>query len=166
VAPSNAYPTRDGREILIAGNQDSVFSRLAEAMGRPELADDPRFATHRARGQNQAEIDRIVAEWTSTLDAEDLDSVLADAGVPAGGVYRAPEMLSDEHFCARQSIVEVTDDTGRAIAMQNVAPRVSRTPGRVRWPGPALGAHDAEILADRLGLSDEEIAAAQGRAAS
>jgi crotonobetainyl-CoA:carnitine CoA-transferase CaiB-like acyl-CoA transferase len=166
VAPSNVYPTRDGREILIAGNQDSVFARLAEAMGQPGLADDPRFCSHRARGEHQAEIDIIVAAWTATHDADELEKILADAGVPAGGVYRAPEMLADEHFRARGSIVEVTDETGRGIAMQNVAPRVGRTPGQVRWPGPTLGAHDTEILVDRLGLSPHEVSAAKGRPSS
>lgn len=162
VAPSNVYPTRDAREILIAGNQDSVFARLAEAMGQPELTHDPRFATHRARGDNQEAIDALVAAWTRTHDADELVKVLADAGVPAGGVYRVPEMLADEHFQARRSIVEVGDDTGGRIAMQNVAPRISRTPGRIRWPGPALGAHDSEVLGEQLGMSEVEITRAQG----
>ena len=162
VAPSNVYPTLDGREILIAGNQDNVFRRLATAMGRPDLADDARFASHIARGQHQAVLDALVSNWTSTLPAEPLLAVLADAGVPAGQIYRAPEMLADPHFAARQAIVDVPHPTLGMVKMQNVSPRASRTPGSVRWVGPELGAHNDEILRDHLGLSDLAIAQAQG----
>ena len=162
VAPSNVYPTRDGRDILIAGNQDSVFRRLAEAMGNPDLADDPRYATHVARGERQQELDAMVSAWTSTRDERELLDALARAGVPAGSIYQPPDMLEDPHFVAREAIVELPHPTLGSIRMQNVAPRASRTPGRVKWPGPALGAHTMEVMASLLGYSDAEIAKAQG----
>jgi len=165
VAPSNVYPTSDGRDILIAGNQDSVFRRLTEAMGSPELADDPRYATHGARGERMDELDALVSAWTVQLPADELMLILSEAGVPAGPIYRAPDMLTDPHFNARDSIVNVAHPTLGSLPMQNVAPRASRTPGSIRWVGPELGAHNVEVLTDRLGLTPEQIEQVQGRGA-
>ncbi|MBO0677598.1 CoA transferase [Mycolicibacterium sp. S2-37] len=158
VAPSNVYPTSDNLWMLIAANQDTVFRRLAQAMGRPELADDERFATHGARGERQAELDALVAEWTRGLEAADIEKILESHGVPFGQIYRAPDMLADEHYQARQSIVEVNHDRLGPLAMQNVVPRLSRSPGTIRWAGPGLGAHTEEVLTRELGVSTEELA--------
>jgi len=152
VAPSNVYPTRDGRFILIAANQDTVFARLAEAMDRPELARDARYASHSARGSNQAELDALIADWTRTHDATPLSQLLEDKGVPCGDIYRAPEMLEDAHFRAREAIVRVAHPVFGDLAMQNVAPKLSRTPGRINHPGPALGAHNDDVFGGLLGL--------------
>ncbi|MBZ2169654.1 CaiB/BaiF CoA transferase family protein [Marinobacter sp. F4216] len=154
LAPSNAYPTRDGRDVVIGANQDTVFARLCNAMGQPTLADHPDYATHRARGENQLAIDDLVAAWTRQHDAQQIVDVLAEAGVPAGLVYRAPEMLDDPHFRARDSIVEVPDRHGDPLPMQQVFPRLSDTPGRVRHVGVALGAHTDEVLSSILGLDE------------
>jgi formyl-CoA transferase len=159
VAPSNVYPTRDGLLVLIAGNQDTVFKRLAEAMGQPELAEDARFATHAARGANQAELDERIATWSATLDAADLEATLVVHAVPTGKIYRAPEMLEDPHFAARQAIVTVPHPALGDVPMQNVAPKLSATPGAVRWAGPALGQHNDEVYGDLLGLDAEQRAA-------
>ena len=155
VAPSNVYPTADGRMLLIAANQDTVFARLAEAMGRPELAADERYATHSARGARQAELDALIAEWTATVPLADLQGLLDEHGVPCGLIYTAADMLEDEHFAAREAIVEVPHPEFGALRMQNVAPRLSETPGAVRRAGPALGEHNEEVLGGLLGLSDE-----------
>ena len=101
IAPSNAYPTADGLMILIAANQDTVFRRLCDAMGRAELATDPRYSTHLARGDHQQELDDLIAAWTATLDAQTLREILVAHSVPNGWIYRAPEMLADPHFAAR-----------------------------------------------------------------
>ncbi len=159
VAPSNVYPTKDGKMILIAANQDTVFRRLADAMGRPELGDDPRYAGHSARGDRQAELDDLIAEWTRTLDSLPLEARLHDHGVPAGNIYRAPEMLEDAHFKAREAIVRVADHTFGEIAMQNVAPKLSETPGGIRRAAPLLGEHNDEIYRGLLGLGEAELAA-------
>jgi formyl-CoA transferase len=161
VAPSNVYPTSDGLEVIIAGNQDSVFQRMAAAMGSPELAVDSKFDTHIARGQNHEELDELVSTWTSSLPSKSIIETLAQAGVPSGSIFRAPDMLSDPHFIARNSIVTVAHPVLGTIKMQGVVPRASRTPGRINWPGPALGAHTTEVLTELLGLSDVEIAHAQ-----
>ena len=156
IAPSNVYPAGDGRMVLIAANQDTVFKRLAEAMGRPELADDPRYASHTARGTNQAELDSLITEWSQSMDARALTDCLNEHGVPNGDIYRAPEMLEDAHFKAREAIVKLVDPLLGPMRMQNVAPKLSSTPGEVRRTAPALGEHNDEILGGLLGLDASE----------
>lgn len=153
IAPSNVYPTADDKLMLIAANQDNVFRRLAAAMGRPELAEDPAFATHTARGERQAELDEMVAAWTRTVNLADLEKILEDAGVPAGLIYTAPDMMADRHFQARETIVEVPHTVFGSLKMQNVAPRLSDTPGAVRHAGPDVGEHNDEVFSEVLGLS-------------
>ncbi|GIF26142.1 formyl-CoA transferase [Actinoplanes tereljensis] len=156
VAPSNGYPTADGSDVLIAANQDTVFRRLADVMGRPSLADDPRYATHGARGENQTELDEIVAAWTATLPAGKLLEMLHAAGVPAGGIYTAEDILADPHVQAREAVVTVDHPSFGKVPMQNVAPRLSATPGAVKWAGPELGASNDEVYGELLGLSVAE----------
>ena len=158
VAPSNVYPTADGQMVIIAANQDTVFARLAEAMGRPEMATDERYATHMARGARQTELDELIADWSAGLDAAELNEILLHHGVPTGEIYRAPDMLRDPHFAAREAIVRLTHPELGELPMQNVVPKLSDTPGRVRWPGPDLGAHNEEILGGLLGLDADELA--------
>jgi formyl-CoA transferase len=157
VAPSNVYPTADGETILIAANQDAVFTRLSAVMGRPELASDERYATHGARGANMAELDELIARWSALLPAEELLAALHEGGVPAGRIYQAKDMFDDPHFAAREAIVRVAHPDFGELAMQNVFPRLSASPGSVRGPGPALGEHNEEIYRGLLGLDDNEI---------
>lgn len=157
-APSNVYPSADGEDIVMGANQDSVFARLAEAMGEPALAQDARYADHVARGEHQAELDERIAAWTCTLPADELLATLEAKGVPAGRIYRAPEMLADPHIRAREAIVEVGHRLFPGLKMQNVFPKLSRTQGTVRWPGPELGEHNAEVYVGLLGLGEGELA--------
>ncbi|MXW98917.1 MAG: CoA transferase [Acidimicrobiaceae bacterium] len=157
IAPANAYPTRDGRIHLISANQDTVWRRMAEAMGRPELGTDPRFATHIARGDHQQELDEMIAGWTATLDADELRRILDEYAVPNGQIYRAPEMLADEHFEAREAIAWVDSADFGAIPMQNIVPKLSGTPGSINWSGPALGEHNDEVLGGILGLDADAV---------
>ncbi|MBC9734762.1 CaiB/BaiF CoA transferase family protein [Nocardioides marmotae] len=154
VAPSNVYPTEDGADVLIAANQDTVFRRLCAAMGREDLVEDRRFATHQARGKRQDELDKLISDWSASLSLSALQQRLEEHAVPMGLIYRAPEMLDDPHFRARESIVEVPTD-GRPLPMQGVFPRFSRTPGAIRWSGPLLGASTADVL-DELGIDTDE----------
>ena len=156
VSPSNVYPTGDGDLILIAANQDTVFGRLAVAMGEPELARDPRYATHSARGSAMAELDNHIAGWTSTLGAEQLLETLHGNGVPAGRIFRAKDMFTDPHFAAREAIVRVPHPDFGELPMQNATPRLSATPGAVRTAGPALGEHNDEIYGGLIGLDGKE----------
>ena len=157
VAPSNVYRTSDGM-VLIAANQDTVFSRLAEAMGQPGLATNPKYSSHGARGAHQVELDALVERWTSTLTTRQVLDSMDQFGVPAGLIYRAPDMLEDPHFKARDAIVSVPHPDFGELRMQNVAPRLSETPGAVRSPSPALGQHNDEIYLRVLGLSPERYA--------
>lgn len=158
IAPSNVYPTKDGSWVLIAANQDTVFARLAEAMGQPELATDPRFSTHGARGQRQRELDDLVGEFTVLHEAQNLEELLLDHAVPVGKIYRPADMLVDKQFIARESIVEVPHHTLGTVPMQNTFPRLSRTDGSVRWPGPRLGEHTDEVLTAVAGYTSDAIA--------
>jgi succinyl-CoA---D-citramalate CoA-transferase len=158
IAPSNAYPCAGGELILIGGNGDTVFARLCEAMGRAELAKDPRFVDHASRGKNQFELDALIAEWTSGFALADLLALLEAKGVPASRVFRAPDMLEDPQFAAREAIVTVEHPVFGPLRMQNAFPKLSATPGGVRWPGPTLGEHTDEILTQRAGCTAERLA--------
>ena len=158
IAPSNVYPTKDKDLVLIGANQDTVLGRLAQAMGQPELARLPKYATHGARGSHQAELDAVIGEWTVTLTADELLTRLEEFGVPSGRIYRAPEMLKDPQFLARDAIVSVPHPDFGELKMQNVAPKLSETPGGIRSPSPRLGEHNDEIYLRLLGLNGERYA--------
>ncbi|TRW15359.1 CoA transferase [Glacieibacterium frigidum] len=159
IAPSNVYPCRDG-EYLIGANQDAVFARLCAAMGQPELAQDPRYVDHVSRGRNQVELDGRVADWTRTRTVAEVEAAMIAHSVPAGTIYRAPEMLADPHFAAREALVELDTPRWGTLTMQNSFPKLSDTPSSVRTPAPdSVGAHNHEVYAGLLGLSDTEIEA-------
>jgi formyl-CoA transferase len=154
VAPSNVYPTSDGL-VLIAANQDTVFRRLCEAMGEPALATDARYLTHQSRGAHQQELDGRIARWTAGLTTRRVLELMDGHGVPAGQIYRAPEMLEDPHFAAREAIVSVPHPQFGTLRMQNVVPKLSATPGRIRRPAPALGQDNDTVYRGLLGMPAE-----------
>jgi formyl-CoA transferase len=158
VAPSNVYPTKDEQFILIAANQDTVFRRLTEAMGQPELATDERYATHTARGAVQHELDDLISEWTKTIDSIKLEQLMEEHGIPSGKIFTAADMLEDAHFKAREAITTTMHPTFGELRMQNVAPKLSKTPGGIRRPGPELGQHNEEIYTEVLGMTAEQMA--------
>ncbi len=158
IAPSNVYRCKDG-DFMIGANKDSLWQRLAQAMGRPELGQDPRFATHIARGENQTEIDALIDAWTQTLTIDEVETLMTRHSIPAGRVYRAPDMIADPHFQAREALIDVPTERFGPLKMQGVFPKLSATPGSVRRPAPSIvGQHNAEIYGDLLGLSGEELA--------
>jgi formyl-CoA transferase len=157
IAPSNAYPCRDG-DYLIGANGDSIFARLCEAMGQPALAQDPRFATHVARGTNQALLDDLIADWTRHHSIAEVEALMLAHGVPAGRLFAPQDMFDDPHFAARQAIVEVPHPHYGTVRMQGVFPKLSKTPGGVSRPAAAsVGADNAAVYA-AAGLSPDEIA--------
>ena len=157
IAPSNAYPCSDG-DIVIGANQDKVFARFAETIGKPGWAEDPRFKTHHARGERQAELDGLISNWTRQHKVAEVDRIMSEAGVPAGPIYRPDQMLNDPQFIARDAIHwEEHPQLGR-IPMQNVFPKLSETPGKVRRPAPdRVGQHSEEILSELLGLCEKDL---------
>ena len=157
IAPSNVYICKDG-EYMIGANKDSLWQRLAEAMGVPDLGTDPRFATHLARGHNQLELDEIINAWTATLTVDEVDALMIAYSIPAGRVYRAPEMLEDPHFQAREAIIEVETERYGKLKMQGAFPKMSATPSSVRSPAPSIvGQHNAEIYGGLLGMDTAEL---------
>jgi formyl-CoA transferase len=158
VAPSNIFESGDGKWIVIAANQDNVFRRLCEAMGRPELADDPRFATHLARGENQEEVEGIVAEWAKRHDAKEIDRVLNEAGVVCGPIYTIADIFDDPQYRARDMLIEHDDPELGTYVGPGIVPKFSETPGAVRWSGPwEEGSHNHDVYGGLLGLSGEEL---------
>jgi formyl-CoA transferase len=157
IAPSNIYPASDGM-LIIAANQDSVWRRLAQVIGRAELADDPRYFSHIARGENQKELDDLIAEWSKVRSCDEIEALCEAGGVPCGRIYRAPDMLDDPHFQAREAIISVEHPVLGPFKMQNVFPKLSETPGNVRWTGPERGQHTGEVLRDLLGYDDDKLA--------
>jgi crotonobetainyl-CoA:carnitine CoA-transferase CaiB-like acyl-CoA transferase len=141
VAPANAYPTRDDSEVLIAANADPVFARLCAAMDQLEMISDPMWSTHSARGKREHQLDGIIADWTRTIDSDDLLNLLHEHSVPAGRVYTAADMLTDDHYLAREMVQRFTSRAGIETAMLGVVPKFSRTPGSIRDVGPTLGEH-------------------------
>jgi formyl-CoA transferase len=162
IAPSNVYPTRDGI-VMIGANQDTVFARLAAAMQAPELATHERYQDHQARGAHQQELDEIIARWTSALGTRELLDLLEKHGVPSGLIYRAADMLEDPHFRAREAIVNTEHPSFGTLRMQNVAPRLSETPGSIRSPAPELGQHTAAVFRELLGIDAAALAAYRAR---
>jgi len=159
IAPSNVYPCKDG-DYLIGANQDAVFARLCAAMGRPELASDARFADHVARGRHQAELDALISDWTRGKPVAEVEQLMIEHAVPAGSIYRAPEMLADPHFAAREAIIEVPTEKWGKLKMQAPFPKLSATPSSVRTPAPTqVGQHNEEIYCGLLGYTSEELAA-------
>lgn len=159
LAPSNLYRCADGRWLIIAANQDTVFARLCAAMEREDLITDPRFATHVARGDNQDEIDAIVGEWAAEHDADTLTRVLEDAGVVVGPVSTVADVVESPQFRARNMIVPHYDKAvGRNILGPGVVPVLDSTPGSIRWAGPpSPGSHNAEVYRGLLGMTDDQL---------
>ena len=160
VAPSNIFKSRDETWVVIAANQDAVFRRLCEAMGQPELADDPRFATHLARGENERTIDAIITEWAAQHDAHEIDRILNEAGVVCGPIYTVADIFEDPQFEARDMLLEHVDPEFGAYVGPGIVPKFSETPGAVRWSGTwEEGSHNEEIYCGLLGLSTSELGA-------
>lgn len=152
-APRNVYKAQDGVWIAMSCSAQSVFERACTAIGRPELLTDARFVDNPARCDNSDEIDEIFAEWIGRFSSDEVLATLNDAGAAAAAVYDMRDIFTDPHFAARNNIAAVPDEELGVIRMQNLAPRLSRTPGRIRHAGSRLGEHTDEVIAEWLGES-------------
>lgn len=155
--PNNLYPTADGQFIHITAPADGPFRRLATAMGAPELVDDPRFATSVLRSANEDSLDDRIAAWTSSRPLGEVEAALEAVDVPASRIYSMADIFADPHFAARGSIVSAPDPEFGTVAMAGVVPRLSETPGEIRWAGGRAGTDTRRVLTDLLGMTDERI---------
>jgi formyl-CoA transferase len=163
IAPSNVFRSSDGKAMIIAANQDTVFRRLCAAMGRAELADDPRYFDHEARGHNQDELDAEIARWAAGHTAAEIDEALGDAGVVCSPIYSIADIFADEHARAREMLVPHEDPEIGTYLGPGVTPKFSRTPGGVRWTGRWIPGQDNEaVFGELLGEDDRERLAAAG----
>jgi crotonobetainyl-CoA:carnitine CoA-transferase CaiB-like acyl-CoA transferase len=160
-APTNAYRTRDGLWLLIAANSDALFRRLATAMGEPDLLTDARFAGNQARVAHAEALDARITDWTSQQDVASLEAILRNADVPATRAYSVADVAADPQFRFRGMVREVQDPLLGPVLHPGIVPHVASDPGTIRWPGPAVGAHNQEVYGGLLGLSETALAALQ-----
>lgn len=163
LAPRGAWQTRDERWISITVGNDNTFRGLAEAMGKPELATDKRFATNRDRLANVDAIEHILADWLGGIEYTEAIAVLEASKVAHAPLYDAEQLLDDAQLTSRQAFVAVPDDDLGQALLPNVIARFSETPGAIRFAGKAKGADNATVYKQRLGLSDTEYAALMER---
>ena len=156
--PNSLYVTRDGRHIVIAAASDPVFRRLAETMGQPELGTDPRFATALARVRNAAECERYVEAWVAANALADVHAALERAKVPAAPIYTVEDIFNDEQYAARDMLVDVDDPVLGPVTVTGVVPKLSETPGQIRWAGRQPGEDTTQVLREELNMDDETIA--------
>ena len=162
VVPSNLYPCRGGTHVIIGANGDSVFRRLMHAIGRDDLAEDPRLSDNPGRVAHVEAIDEAIGEWTCERSVGQVVDALVEASVPCGPIYDAAQMRADPHFEAR-GLFERVGEGVDAVELPALAPKLGRTPGRTRFRGPAVGEHTDEVLGERLGLDAAEVAALRER---
>lgn len=161
VVPTNTYPSRDGKYVIIGGNGDSIFRRLMHAAGRPDIAEDPELKDNPGRLAQQDRVDGAISDWTRTLEASEILAILEEAQVPAGPINSVEDMMNDKHFQARGLFEEVIVG-GRPLKIPAIIPKLSETPGGTEWPGPTVGEHTREVLGEYLGLSDDDIGKLSG----
>ena len=156
VVPTNTYPCSDDKYVIIGGNGDSIFKRLMNAAGRPDMAGDPKLTDNAGRLKHQERVDGAIADWTRTLTAAEVLEILEEVRVPAGLIYSVVDMVNDPHFQAR-GLFEVVDAGGEPLTLPAIIPKLSKTPGKTEWAGPKVGEHTRQVLGEVLGLSDDEL---------
>ncbi len=156
IVPTNTYECKDGRYVIIGGNGESIYRRLMLAAGRPEMAEDAKYQGNENRVKHEAEIDAALDAWCSSLTLDEVLDALREAEVPSGPIYSVREMMGDPQYQAR-GLFEEVDFQGEPLQIPALVPRLTGTPGRTDWPGPALGAHNEEIYGGLLGLDEAEM---------
>ncbi|NBQ86943.1 MAG: CoA transferase [Betaproteobacteria bacterium] len=162
IAPSNAYRCSDGGYALIAGNGDSIFKRLMQAIGRPDLAADPALADNAGRVKRVAELDAAIGAWSAQRTVDEVMAALDGASVPAGRIYTVADIAADPHYKARGMIETVCMDDGTELSVPGIVPKMSLTPGSHRRNAPAIG-QDTDAVLREIGLSEQQIAALHER---
>lgn len=156
IVPTNTYRCKNRKYVVIGGNGDSIFQRLMEVAGHPEMASDPRMSNNAGRVIHEAEIDHALATWCLSKDSEEVLKSLDKARVPAGPIYNVEDMFADPHFNAR-GMFEQVEINGKPLKIPAILPKLSETPGRTDWPGGDVGSHTQEVLENILNLSPSDI---------
>ena len=156
IAPTNTYITSDNKYVIIGGNGDSIFKRLMNAIGRPDMANDPELEANQGRVDNEKEIDAAIEKWTKDHTSDEVLLIMDEASVPAGPILSVKDMMKDEHYIARGMFQEV-EANGRTLQIPAMLPILTETPGTTEWPGPALSEHTDEVLSELLGKDEKEI---------
>jgi crotonobetainyl-CoA:carnitine CoA-transferase CaiB-like acyl-CoA transferase len=156
IVPTNTYRCKNGKYVVIGGNGDSIFQRLMQTAGHPEMANDSRMANNAGRVIHEQEIDNAIAAWCMSKNSEDILELLDKAKVPAGPIYNVQDMFEDPHFNER-GMFEQVEINGKPLRIPAILPKLSETPGRTDWPGGDVGSHTEEVLKNILYLSDEDI---------
>jgi crotonobetainyl-CoA:carnitine CoA-transferase CaiB-like acyl-CoA transferase len=162
IAPSNTYPTSDDKFIVIGGNGDSIFQRLCQAIGRPELCEEPILTHNAGRSTRQEWLDLQIADWTQRHTLAECQQVMDEAGVPAGPIYSIADIAADPHYQERGMLEAVMTPSG-PLRVPGIVPKLSGTPGRTEWVGPPLGAHNLEVYTTMLGITPDELATLQAK---
>jgi crotonobetainyl-CoA:carnitine CoA-transferase CaiB-like acyl-CoA transferase len=157
ITPSNSYCSGDGSYVAIGGNSDAIFERLMKAIGHPELGEDPRYETNADRTEHAEELDELIEDWTKQHTSDEVFHILEEADVPVGPIYSVTDIVEDPQYRARQMFLEAEVDGIGPVKMPGLAPKLSATPGEIKWYGGPLGAHNEEVYGGLLGLSSEEI---------
>jgi formyl-CoA transferase len=157
IVPTGTWRCSDDKYVVIGGNGDSIFRRLMNAIGRPDLANDAKLERNSGRVNHAALIDDAIDAWTRTHSLQQVIDTLEKADVPVGPIYSVAEMIDDPHFIARGLFETHRLSDGTTVKLPALAPKLSATPGETRWIGPELGAHNAEVLGKLLGISGEEL---------
>jgi succinyl-CoA---D-citramalate CoA-transferase len=155
IVPSNTYVTRDGKYVVIGANADSIFKRMMNAIGRPDLAADPGLAHNDGRVARTGEIEKVIGDWVAGHDLDRVLEVLEKADVPSGKIYDIADIVRDAHYAARGMIGDYRLKDGSSLKLPGIVPKLSETPGETKWVGPALGEHTAEVLS-ALGYGAEQ----------
>mgnify|MGYP003341730127 CR=1 FL=1 len=156
IAPSNAYLCQGGQYVLIAANGDSIYKRLMSLIGRDDLGQDPDLAKNDGRARRVEEIDGAINAWTQNKSLDEVLTLLKDASVPSGRIYSIEDIASDPHYRARGVIETVESASGLKVDMPGIIPKLSQTPGQIRFRAPVLGEHTDEILSE-LGYTTDEL---------
>lgn len=158
ITPSNIYLCKDGKYVVIGANGDGIFKRLMIAINRPDILENPLFETNDGRSQKAEYLDSVIEEWTKSLNLESALKVLEENSIPAGPIYNVEDMVNDPHFQARNMIVELDVENLGKLKVPGIIPKLSKTPGKIRWAGPKLGEHTEEVLKEKVGLNEKQIA--------
>ncbi|WP_152656672.1 CaiB/BaiF CoA-transferase family protein [Oceanobacillus sp. CFH 90083] len=156
VAPSNSYICADGSYVIIGGNGDRIFQRLMTAIGKEDMANDPKYATNQDRVNNVEYIDDVIGAWTKQHPIEEVQRILDEASVPVSPIYSIKDIINDVHYNARDMIQEIELNDGKKIKTPGIVPKLSETPGTIETNGPALGEHNEEIYKEFLNFSYED----------